>query len=267
MTHDEAVLLVADLECGRLAASEAASVRTHLSECAECAGLAEAYRLLAAALRRDVGHPTSEELVESVMESPIRSDVQAHLASCAACSEQAAAIRRAEAESAPRRVAARAWIGWAAALLLPLSLGYAAWVHLHLLPGSRDAVRQAELTARGSPQALPLPLLGPALRSEEGLLVVPVDDGQHSIALAVAPALPADLPDAESLTIQLRGSEGAIRFAQETTAGELRRLTGRSGAFVLVFSASGLPDDEATLYIHAASRGELLATRFRLGRE
>ena len=265
MTHDEAALLVPDLGRGRLDAQEEAAVRAHLTGCTECSGLADAYRLVTVALRVPPEHPDTADLVAHAM-GAARPDVAGHLGACPSCSQQVAAIRTAESELGTRHMPLRTWAARAAVVALPLFAGYVGWVHLRVLPDMREAVAQAE---QGGPAAetLALPLLSPALRGGEEPVAVPVAAGQQSIAIAVAPALPRDLADAEVLRVEVRDPGDLVVFTREMTAGEMRRLSGTSGAFALVVPASLLPAGDARLTVQSDSHGELLAAPFRVRRE
>lgn len=256
MTHEEAVLLVPDLGKGRLEPAEEAAVRSHLAVCTECSGLSDAYRFVSAALRVATEHPEPAELVAHAMGASPQPEVEHHLSSCSSCSQQAAAIRAAESELGTRRIPVRTWTAWAAAAAFPLFLGYIGWMHLSVLPGLRDAI--------AVPEAMALPLLSSALRGGDEPVAIPVSSGQHSIAVAVAPALPRDLADPEILRIDVRKSDGGVVYSRAMTAGEMRRLSGASGAFALVLPASVLSAGDASLHIHAASGGELLAAPFRV---
>jgi anti-sigma factor RsiW len=267
MTHEEAALFVPDLGMGRLAPEEEAAVRAHVAECTECNGLAATYQAIGAALRAGSAHPDPAELVAHVMGDPSRREVVEHLASCASCAGQAAAIRAAESELGTRKISMWAWGAWAAAAAFPLILGYFGWIHLKVLPGMRDAVALARAAGAASPETVALPLLAPAMRGAGEPVVVAVGPGQRSIAVAVSPALPRDLADAELLTIEVREQGGAGLYSRAMTAAEMRRLSGTSGAFALVLPASVLPTGDAWLYIRAASGGELLAAPFRVRRD
>ncbi len=257
MTHEESALLIPDLEKGRLGPEEEAAVRAHMAHCTECAGLSDAYQTLTAGICIEAEHPDSSELVAHAMGTSLRPEVEAHLGSCAACAQQAAAIRSAESELATSRVPMRGWSTWAAAAAACLLLGYVGWIQLFVMPGMREAL----------PETMSLPLLAPMTRGGDEPVGVPVRQGQRSITVAIAPALPGDLVDSEPLTIEVRNRSGAIVFSSETTAGEMRRLTGKSGAFALVLPAPALSIGDASLSIRSASRGELLATPFRVHRE
>ncbi len=267
MTHEEAAFLVPDLGRGRLTPEEEAMVQTHLANCTECAGLTEAYKLIASALRDASSHPVPAELVAHAMGTTSRTDLEDHFAQCPPCAEQAAAIRTAESALGGRRVSLRTWTAWTATAALPLLLGYFGWMHAKVLPDMRRALARAQESGTVTPETVALPLLAPATRGGGEPTTVRVRAGQQSIALAVAPTLPRDLADAEVLRIEVRQSGGGVAFSREMTAGEMRRLTGSSGAFALVLPTSALPSGEAWLHIHANSRGELLSAPFQVRRE
>lgn len=264
MSHEEAVLFVPDLDSGRLDPEKEAMVRSHVAGCEECTGLSEAYRVVATALRLESEHPDSKALVEHATGVFSGAGLEAHLASCPSCARQVAAIRAAESELA-RRISARRLLAWAASVTLPLLLGYLGWVQWRVLPGMRDELTRARES--GAPEAVGLPLLTPTLRGGEEPVTVVVRAGQHSIAVAVAAALPGELADAEALRIEVRNERGVVVYSRATSAGEIRRLSGRSGAFALLLPASLLPEGEASLHLGASAGGELLATPFRVRRE
>ena len=267
MTHEESALLLPDLDKGRLAPEEEAAVRAHMADCTECRGLNRAYQIVSAALHVKTEHPDSADLVVHAMGTVVRPELEAHLTSCPSCSQQAAAIRAAESELRTRRIPVRAWSAWAAAAAACVLLGYVGWVHFSVLPRMRAAIARAEDGAAADAETMALPLLTSATRGAEEPVAVPVRAGQRAITVAVAPALPRDLADSEVLRIEVRERGGGVVFSREITAGEIRRLSGKSGAFALVLPASVLPTGDASLYIHATAQGELLAAPFRVRRD
>lgn len=249
MIHEDAALLIPDLHKGRLDSAESAEVREHVAACDECRSVSAAYEALLAASRSGEAHPDPAQLVGFAM-SPVqmeageRGRVEAHSATCASCAREVRAVR--EAERAPSSMpvkpgGTRSYARWWGAL--------AAGVALVLLA---DVVRLRWMEPSGirsSDGMTALTLLTGGTREGSAPPTVEVGASGDPVAIAVAPALPSDLPDATALAIRVVGGDGRDAFAREASAGEIRSLSGASGVFVLLVPAHRLPAGRASLQI------------------
>lgn len=267
MTHDEARGFLPDLHKGRLDPVEESGVREHLADCGECGSVSRTYAILLAGSKAQSGaHPDSSLLVRYALAVPTlgeneRSRVDEHVRACASCAQEADAVREAEAaigarEPAGNRTRFRFGLALAACVTLVL-LGEA--VRLRMSSGASPIRQTGDLVT--------LTLLTGPTRDRVSPPTVDVAPEQRTIALAVAPMLPDDLPDSLLLSVRIVGPRGDAPIAHELSAGELRNLSASSGVFVLVVPSSKLPTGTYSLYIHAHSGSErLFQTAFAVRR-
>lgn len=103
MKHDEAKLLLSDRLLGELDADSRRAVDAHLAGCAECRELLAGLRMLREELARGRSaaageHPAADELVAyfdpaGALPTPRMAEIALHLRDCAACAEEARALR------------------------------------------------------------------------------------------------------------------------------------------------------------------------------
>jgi len=165
MTHDEAVLFVADDGVTDLDEERRAALQSHRADCPRCASLGEAYSLLSAlkgsrSTTSVLPHPPSDTLVRSALDSDsmdpqTRREVEKHLLACAECADDVDAVREADRESR-RPVAAwsRPSQGIRRALTAPLAAALAAILILGIWGAvAARQLYQASARLRSSAQA------------------------------------------------------------------------------------------------------------------
>ena len=111
MTHENLQASLPDFAAGALSEDRCLAVEEHVTACAECREWLETYRLLETALTPVADHPAAEELANCALFSELDVELDAHLATCASCSEEIE-ISRAAVAFARDEGDAEGTVGW-----------------------------------------------------------------------------------------------------------------------------------------------------------
>ena len=269
--HERAVGLVADYAAGRLAAAERREVAAHLGACTECAGLAEAYALLAtgSAGGAAAGDHLSSETIAGLAVVPgavPEASVARHLASCPACAADLNLAREANRTAVARpAVQDTRW-------LLPLAAAFAvallglATMRLWQSTASRDGriaaletdnaalrTQVADLSdtlmrdraaAEGKAEAdgaVPYLVLHGTVRGAAGPDRLALDAGHTSVYLALAVEIPALARRAgEDGRVVVRDAEGRGVWESQVPGAVIDRLLARGDALLLRIPAAAM---------------------------
>lgn len=284
MTHDEAVLVLADRRLGRLDAAASAEFDAHSAGCAECRALIETHDLLAAgrvpaAVPVSVSgeHSASEEIVEFALRSESLPDarlieIAAHVRGCPRCAEEVRMIRRTdartEAGTSRRRVR---WLALAAAAAIP-ALVFPAYLGLRRvtdlkarlarfeagLERSRQEAEQARSAAADARRAIEDLTAWRGLVTLQSLLtprrgpgsVVPViaaPAGSPFVFLSVEPPTIEQGKRQETFVYEVVDPSGVGLWSVGMTAADLLERLRSSPEIVLAVPAVRLPEQEGSL--------------------
>ncbi|MEW6323628.1 MAG: hypothetical protein AB1635_21355 [Acidobacteriota bacterium] len=276
MDHATAELLLADAAHGRLDDASREALARHVESCAECRAWADTYRFLQRSLVADApdagSHVASDQLARfalgaATLTAADRDEIARHVAGCGQCQAEVQLARAAVADAralpasppavvtaAPRRVPLALAAGFALAVLGAGALA------LQL-----RAAQSALDEARAWSGAVDFVLVGGPTRSNGARPTLRVPAGQPAAVMAVVIELPETLDPDAPVAMRLDTAAGAVAWALERPAGEVRRLLDANGVLLLHVPADRLADGEYTLVIEArAFTGEIRLVESRL---
>jgi hypothetical protein len=260
--HDRIVLRLADYAARRLDPPGRTEVGAHLQACADCAGMAEAYDVLAAASAAGGAHLSSEVIAAFAVATPEAApgEEQArHLASCASCSTELRLAKQANlAAVGPAASFGGRWLLPVAAAIAIAVLGLTAmraWQRSASLAGrlaslekdnaalqtqvadlSRTVAenRAAGEAAAGADGAISYLYLHETVRGAAAPGRLTLRPGQDAVYVALALELPATARrQGEDGRVTLRGEDGGETWTAAVPGPEIDAVLARGDALLL----------------------------------